>query len=64
MSNGIIVASSNGSVGIEAAIDGQMLFAVEDADRPLEGGGVALVVEQGRIMCDAVTVASADSRNL
>jgi len=49
---------------IEAAIDGQMLFAVEDADRPLEGGGVALVVEQGRIMCDAVTVASADSRNL
>lgn len=49
---------------IEAAIDGRVLFADTDTERPLEGGGVALVVEEGRIMCDAVTVASADSRNL
>ena len=33
-----------------------MLFAVEDAEQPLNGGGVALVVEEGRIMSDAVTV--------
>ena len=42
--------------GIEASIDGAMLFAIKDAERPLNGGGVALVVEEGRIMCDAVTV--------
>ncbi len=47
---------------IEAAIDGQVLFAVEDADRPLEGGGVALVVEEGRLMCEAVAVAPAGSQ--
>jgi hypothetical protein len=41
---------------IEASIDGRRLFSVEDADRPLGGGGVALVVEEGRIMCDAVAV--------
>ncbi|HQY94343.1 ADP-ribosylglycohydrolase family protein [Caldilinea sp.] len=44
---------------IEAMLDGRPLFAVEDADRPLDGGGVALVVEEGRIMCDAVAVAPA-----
>ena len=48
---------------IEAAIDGQVLFAVTDADRPLEGGGVALVVEEGRIMCEAVAVAPAELLN-
>jgi ADP-ribosylglycohydrolase len=41
---------------IEASIDGEPLFAVEDDDRPLEGGAVALVVEEGRVMCEAVTV--------
>ncbi len=39
-----------------AAIDGHTLFDVEDGDCPLEGGGVALVVEEGRTMCDAVAV--------
>ena len=48
---------------IEAAIDGQVLFAVEDADRPLTDGAVALVVEEGRIMCEAVAVAPAESSN-
>jgi len=41
---------------IEASIDGTRLFDVEDGDRPLDGGGVALVVEEGRIMCEAVAV--------
>lgn len=41
---------------IEVSVDGELLFAVEDVDRPLDGGAVALVVEEGRIMCEAVTV--------
>jgi hypothetical protein len=44
---------------IVAAIDGQPLFDVVDTERVLEGGAVALVVEEGRIMCDAVTVTPA-----
>jgi len=44
---------------ILAAIDGQPLFDVVDSTRTLEGGAVALVVEEGRIMCDAVTVTPA-----
>lgn len=41
---------------IEASIDGKPLLAANDIDRPLDGGGVALVVEEGRIMCEAVAV--------
>ncbi len=41
---------------LQASIDGQPLFDVEDNDRPLTGGGVAFVVEEGRIMSDAMTV--------
>jgi ADP-ribosylglycohydrolase len=41
---------------IKASLDGQQLFDVEDKERPLEGGAVALVVEEGRIMCDAVEI--------
>jgi ADP-ribosylglycohydrolase len=41
---------------LQAAIDGQLLFDVEDTDRPLTGGGIAFVVEEGRIMSDAITV--------
>jgi hypothetical protein len=44
---------------IVAAIDGQPLFDVVDTARVLGGGAVALVVEEGRIMCDAVTVTPA-----
>ena len=47
---------------IEAAIDGRVLFAVADVDRPLVGGGVALVIEEGRIMCEAVAVTPAGFR--
>ncbi len=41
---------------LQAAIDGQPLFDVEDTNRPLTGGGVAFVIEDGRIMSDAITV--------
>jgi ADP-ribosylglycohydrolase len=42
---------------LQAAIDGELLFDVTDDDRPLTGGGVAYVVEEGRIMSDAMAVA-------
>lgn len=41
---------------IEAAIDGKQLFVVEDLELPLDGGAVALLIEEGRIMCDEVRV--------
>ena len=42
---------------LSASIDDQPLFDVEDTDSPLTGGGVAFVVEEGRIMSDAMKVA-------
>jgi hypothetical protein len=41
---------------LRAAVDGAVLFDVEDADRPLTGGGVALICQEGRMSTDAVTV--------
>ncbi|MCL6432592.1 MAG: ADP-ribosylglycohydrolase family protein, partial [Anaerolineae bacterium] len=41
---------------IEASIDGRALFEVEDLDRPLRSGGIALVCEEGRTATEAVTV--------
>jgi hypothetical protein len=41
---------------LRAWIDGQQLFEVNDTDRPLIGGGVALVCEKGRTATRAVTV--------
>jgi ADP-ribosylglycohydrolase len=41
---------------IRAAIDGKTLFTVSDQDSPLTGGGIAFVVEEGRVMSDAVKV--------
>ena len=37
-------------------IDGQQVFDVEDADRPLEGGAIALICEEGRMGAQAVSV--------
>jgi hypothetical protein len=42
---------------ITAALDGKPLFEIADDDNPLTGGGIAFVVEEGRVMSDAVTVA-------
>jgi hypothetical protein len=41
---------------ILASIDRVLLFKVEDLDRPLSGGGIALVCEEGRIGTDEVSV--------
>jgi hypothetical protein len=41
---------------ITALVDGRVIFAVEDNDRPLAGGGVALVCEEGRAATDEVRV--------
>lgn len=41
---------------ITGFIDGRKLFSVHDEERPLREGGVALVVEEGRIMCEQVAV--------
>ena len=43
---------------ILASIDGALLFTVEDLDRSLSGGGIALVCEEGRIGTDEVSVRS------
>ena len=41
---------------LRATIDGQQVFEVEDADRPLMGGAVALVCEEGRTETNVVRV--------
>jgi hypothetical protein len=45
---------------LRASINGQTLFTVSDATRPLTGGGIALVCEEGRMATDAVTVRPAE----
>jgi ADP-ribosylglycohydrolase len=37
-------------------IDGRQVFDVEDTDRPLDGGAVALICEAGRMSANTVTV--------
>jgi len=37
-------------------IDGVLFFDLEDASSPLLDGGMALIVEEGRITCDEVVV--------
>jgi hypothetical protein len=41
---------------LRAWVDEQLLFEVRDAERPLAGGGVALVCREGRTATQAVTV--------
>ena len=41
---------------IQGWIDGRRLFEVEDQDRTLVGGGVALVITEGRIAADEVVI--------
>ncbi len=41
---------------LRAWVDGQRLFEVADIDRPLTGGGVALICEEGRTATEIVTV--------
>jgi hypothetical protein len=37
-------------------VDGTLLFNIEDLYRPLVGGGIALVCEEGRIGTDEVSI--------
>jgi hypothetical protein len=37
-------------------VDGQLLFDLDDPERPLTGGGVALICEEGRTATETVTV--------
>ncbi len=41
---------------LRAWVDGQLLFEIDDPDRPLSGGAVALVCEQGRTATQVVVV--------
>ena len=41
---------------ILVSVDGALSFKVEDLDRPISGGGIALVCEEGRIGTDEVSV--------
>jgi hypothetical protein len=41
---------------IVGSIDGQALLTADDGENPLAGGGIAFVVEEGRIMSDAVAI--------
>jgi ADP-ribosylglycohydrolase len=43
---------------ILVSVDGVLLLQVNDLDRPLSGGGIALVCEEGRIGTDEVSVRS------
>jgi ADP-ribosylglycohydrolase len=42
-----------------AAVDGRVLFDVRDADAPLLCGAIALVIDAGRLDCNAVTITPA-----
>ncbi len=42
---------------LQGSIDGQTLFDIEDNDRPLRTGGVAFLIEEGRITSQAMSVA-------
>ena len=46
---------------IDAYINGSHVFGFEDIDRPLKNGGIALVCEEGRIGCDAVSMLPLDA---
>lgn len=41
---------------LRAFLDGALLFDLEDTNRPLAGGAVALVCEEGMMTCEAVEV--------
>jgi ADP-ribosylglycohydrolase len=43
---------------LRAWLEGKLLFDIEDSHRPLISGGIALVVEEGQLMTDAIEVGS------
>jgi hypothetical protein len=55
-----VVGDRQGGVRLRAWIDGYLTFEVQDTDRPLDGGGVALICAEGRTATQAVTVRPAE----
>ncbi len=49
-------AQAGEAAHLRAWIDGRLLFDVQDTQRPLDGGGVAVVVEEGHLLGGAVRV--------
>jgi hypothetical protein len=49
---------------LQAWIDDKSLFDIEDPASPLDGGGIALICEAGRMACEAVTVSDCRSRGI
>ncbi len=41
---------------LRAFLDGKLLFALEDADHPLDSGAIGLLCEEGRVACHRVEV--------
>jgi hypothetical protein len=41
---------------ISGYVDGEEVVSVVDSDRPLTGGGIALVIEEGRVSTEEVRV--------
>jgi ADP-ribosylglycohydrolase len=44
-------------IHIDAFINGKRVFAIDDRNKPLNNGGIALVCEEGRIGCEVVSIA-------
>ncbi len=47
---------------LQASVDGTVLLAAEDDERPLDGGGIALICDEGRVACDYVRAQPAAQR--
>lgn len=47
---------------LQGWIDGQLLLEARDPERPLDGGGVALLITEGCVSCDAVRVQIANCK--
>jgi ADP-ribosylglycohydrolase len=52
----VITGGQDGPANLRAWVDDQLLFEVSDSDRPLENGGVALVIEEGHMLADKISV--------
>jgi hypothetical protein len=46
---------------LQALIEGQLIFDVQDSETPLVGGGVALICEEGCVSCDTVIMQPAET---
>ena len=49
-------------IHIDAFINGERVFVIDDRNRPLKDGGIALVCEEGRIGCDLVSITPLEAK--